>query len=128
MTKDINLMQPSLLRFLLGFRSCPFPWTLLALKFPLCFKTVLPSKLAPPPDAPLRQIHSVVNEMSSGAKCHIQSDFIINVSPPLQGFKLIIDLSIFLCVRLCPVYCPLLFAFECCAVCVIGHLTHDSAD
>jgi hypothetical protein len=27
----------------------------------------------------------------------------------------------------CPVYCPLLFVFVCCAVSVIGHLAVDSA-
>ena len=68
MTEDTILMHMSLLRFLLGFRSCPFQWTLLIFKFPLCFTSVLPSTLAPPPDAPLRQIQLVVTEMSSGGK------------------------------------------------------------
>jgi hypothetical protein len=29
--------------------------------------------------------------------------------------------------HLCPVHCPLLFVFICCAVSVVGHLAVDSA-
>jgi hypothetical protein len=137
MTEDINLMQFLSLMFFCALHFVHLPRTLLVYEYPLgtsetflCFMLAHIIKIVPPAGVQLRQIQFVFRSQIvtlSQMWCYFTTllqGVLINY---LSIFYLFIRLFWLCLLYLCPVHCPLLFVFVCCAVSVIGHLAVDSA-